>query len=61
LRDWAEALLDEKRLISEGYFHAAPIRKAWSDHLSGTRSMHYRLWVILMFQSWLDHERQAAA
>ena len=60
LRDWADALLDERRLTSDGFFHAAPIRKAWSDHLSGTRNMHYPLWVILMFQSWLDRERQGS-
>ncbi len=61
LRDWAEDLLAEKRLTNDGFFHAAPIRKAWSDHLDGTRNMHYPLWVILMFQSWLDRERQGAA
>ncbi len=61
LRDWAEDLLGEKRLTNDGFFHAAPIRKAWSDHLCGQRNMHYPLWVILMFQSWLDHERRGSA
>lgn len=61
LRDWADDLLDETRLNNDGFFHAAPIRKAWTDHLSGNRNMHYPLWVILMFQSWLDHERQGSA
>ncbi len=61
LRNWAEDLLDETRLKSDGFFRPAPIRKAWIDHLSGARNMHYPLWVILMFQSWLTQERQGSA
>jgi asparagine synthase (glutamine-hydrolysing) len=53
LRDWAEALLDESRLRNEGFFHPAPIRQKWLEHLSGTRNWQYDLWDILMFQSWL--------
>jgi asparagine synthase (glutamine-hydrolysing) len=54
LRDWAENLLDESRLQSEGYFYAAPIRQAWQEHLSGRRDHTSRLWAILMFQAWLE-------
>ena len=54
LRDWAEALLDESRLKNDGFFNPAPIRQAWADHLSGARNMQYPLWVILMFQAWLE-------
>jgi asparagine synthase (glutamine-hydrolysing) len=54
LRDWAENLLDETRLQREGYFHAAPIRQKWLEHLSGARNWQYHLWNVLMFQSWLD-------
>ena len=54
LRDWAEALLDESRLNQEGYFHSEPIRKAWSEHLSGQLDNTSKLWAILMFQSWLE-------
>jgi len=35
LREWAEALLDEKRLQHEGYFNPRPIRQKWTEHLSG--------------------------
>ena len=38
LRDWAEELLDEARLHREGYFHPAPIRQMWAEHLSGRRN-----------------------
>jgi asparagine synthase (glutamine-hydrolysing) len=54
LRDWAEALLDERRLRSEGYFHADVIRTAWSAHLRGVSSQTFKLWTVLMFQSWLE-------
>jgi asparagine synthase (glutamine-hydrolysing) len=55
LREWAEALLNEQRLKSEGYFNAAKVRAAWEDYLSGRRSTHYQIWNILMFQAWKEH------
>ncbi len=56
LRDWAEALLDESRLRNEGFFHPAPIRKKWQEHLTGQRNWHYHLWDVLMFQAWLEEQ-----
>jgi asparagine synthase (glutamine-hydrolysing) len=55
LREWAEALLEESRLINEGFFHPEPIRIAWEEHLKGN-NMHNKLWGILMFQAWLEKE-----
>ena len=57
LRDWAEALLDERRLRDEGYFDPAPIRKLWNDHVAGRVREHHRLWDVLMFQAWLEQSR----
>ena len=54
LRPWAESLLDEKRLVAEGYFHPAPIRQRWAEHLSGHRDHTPGLWAVLMFQAWLE-------
>jgi asparagine synthase (glutamine-hydrolysing) len=57
LREWAEALLDGRRLAREGYFHPAPVREKWSEHLSARRNWQYPLWNVLMFQAWLEARR----
>jgi asparagine synthase (glutamine-hydrolysing) len=56
LRDWAEALLDSKRLETEGFFNVTKVRTAWSEHLSGRRNWSPRLWSVLMFQAWLEEQ-----
>lgn len=56
LRAWAEELLDESRLGREGYFHPAPIRLKWAEHISGVRNWQYHLWDVLMFQAWLEQQ-----
>jgi asparagine synthase (glutamine-hydrolysing) len=53
IRDWAENLLNEKRLETQGLLNPAPIRQRWRAHLNG-ENWAYPLWSILMFQSWLD-------
>ncbi len=57
LRDWAETLLAEERLLREGFFNPVPIRNKWQEHLSGKRNWQYYLWDVLMFQAWLEKER----
>jgi asparagine synthase (glutamine-hydrolysing) len=54
LRDWAEDLIDERRLREEGFFHEAAIRRAWAKLLNGDSQQQLKLWTVLMFQSWLD-------
>ena len=54
LRDWAENLLDEKKLLKEGYFDAKIVREKWDDFILNKKNWHQDLWNILMFQAWLD-------
>ena len=60
LREWAEALLDPHRLAREGYLHSGPVREKWSEHLSGRRNWSYWLWTVLMFQAWLEAQKNDA-
>lgn len=55
LRDWAENLLNEKRLIKEGFFNPEEIRYVWEEHLSGKKNWQDKIWTILMFQLWLEN------
>jgi asparagine synthase (glutamine-hydrolysing) len=57
LREWAESLLDERRLRTEGYLNSAPIRRVWEQHLTGQRRWEFHLWDVLMFQAWLENSR----
>lgn len=54
LKDWAEPLLDKSRIDKEGNLNAENVQIIWKEHLSGKRNWTFRLWSILMFQSWLD-------
>ena len=58
LKDWAENLLHEKRLVLEGNFNPLPIRQAWKHHLSGKYDFSSKLWNVLMFQAWLEAQNQ---
>jgi asparagine synthase (glutamine-hydrolysing) len=59
LREWAEPLLDRRRILEEGLLDADLVRQTWSEHQSG-RDWSNRLWAVLMFQSWLEATRSEA-
>ena len=44
LRDWAEDLLDERRLRQAGFPRCRAVRQAGPNTLSGKRNWQYRLW-----------------
>ena len=55
--------IDARQFLSvgEALFAAAPIRRLWSEHLSGRRDWTTRLWSVLMFQAWLERASPASA
>jgi asparagine synthase (glutamine-hydrolysing) len=61
LRDWAEDLLDRRRLDEEGLLDPALVRQIWDEHQSGRRNWQYRLWTVLMFEAWMREQQEAAA
>lgn len=54
LRDWAESLLGERRLIEGGFLSSELVRKLWLDHIDSRADNGRSLWGVLMFQAWLD-------
>lgn len=58
LRDWAEALLSPQRIRASGYFNPEVVTKIWERHLAGLHNEQSRLWPILMFESWLEAQKE---
>lgn len=56
LKEWAVALLDEKKLRDQGILDWVPIHAKWNEHLAGRADWQFPLWNILMFQAWLEQE-----
>ncbi len=54
LRDWAENLLDARRLREQGLLDVAYVRRLWHQQIEGQREWMYLLWDVLMLQAWLD-------
>ena len=53
LRPWAEDLFANPRSVSEGWLDRSSLQTVWAEHLSGKRNWDYRLWGVLMLESWL--------
>jgi asparagine synthase (glutamine-hydrolysing) len=60
LRDWAEDLLDPRRLREEGFFDPAAVRRLWDEQLAAG-GRHHQVWDILMFQAWRAAQQDAGA
>jgi len=57
LREWAESLLQAKVLSVGGLLDPEPIKRAWSEHLAGTRDNSYPLWDVLQLMAWRQRWR----
>ena len=56
LRDWAEHLLDEKKMKESGYFNTSEIQQKWHQHISKEYNWQHHLWDIIIFESWRKEE-----
>jgi asparagine synthase (glutamine-hydrolysing) len=54
LRDWAEHLLNERRLHDAALLDAQAVRRFWQEHLDGSRNWQYLLWDVLMLEAWRE-------
>lgn len=54
LADWAGDLIAPQRLRREGFFAPALIERCWRQHRMGEANWSTQLWIVLMFQSWLE-------
>lgn len=60
LRDWAQGLLDMRRIRDDGFIDSRSVQACWQEHLTGQRDRSRYLWSVLMVQSWLDANRHAS-
>ena len=54
LREWSHDLLAPDRLTRQGILRAEQVTAALAAHDSGRANLDYRIWTLLMLQTWLD-------
>lgn len=54
LKDWAESLLNEEKLNNQGFLNTKLVKKHWDNCLNERNFSHFKIWNVLMFQSWLE-------
>jgi asparagine synthase (glutamine-hydrolysing) len=57
LREWAEALIEPRRLAQEGFFSVSVVQERWREFIEDQKPYEHHLWDVLMFQAWLDANR----
>ena len=57
LREWCESLIATRRLEVEGFLDAGLVRSVWCEFLGEKREWQHLIWDVLMFQAWLDRNR----
>ena len=54
LREWANHLLDPRRIAEEGLLNPEPVSRLWQDHMTGKANNAARLWDVMMLEAWLE-------
>src|SRR5439155_1666962 len=60
IKNWADDLLDARKLRAEGFLDSDRVGPVWARHQAGTQNSQDRLLCVLMFESWLDEQRSVA-
>ena len=58
LKEWTNDLLDVSLLRRQGLINVDRVEKMKREHFSAETDHQYRLWNVLMFQSWLSEYQQ---
>ncbi len=53
LNGWAGDLLTTSRCVREGWLDQRALTDTWREHRDGSRDWTYRLWTVLMLETWL--------
>lgn len=54
LRQWAESLIDRKKLKEQGFLEVDVVWRIWNDFIE-KGEWRIQIWYILMFQEWMEH------
>lgn len=54
VRPWADDLLSNSRAVERGWLDGDALHRTWREHSDGRRNWEYRLWSVLMLESWLQ-------
>jgi asparagine synthase (glutamine-hydrolysing) len=54
LRPWADDLLRRPTCVERGWLDGAALQRTWDEHRHGTANHEYRLWAVLMLETWLS-------
>ena len=55
LRQWAEQLIDRKKLLEQGFLNPDAVWRIWQDFID-RGEWRIQIWYILMFQEWLEKD-----
>mgnify|MGYP006238996411 CR=1 FL=1 len=58
LKNWAEKVLKSITNNKESYFNQNTINLIWKEHISGKKDWSNLIWSILVFQLWLDKNKE---
>jgi asparagine synthase (glutamine-hydrolysing) len=59
LRAWAQHMLDQTRMESQGLLDAEKVSELWRQHQRGSFDRSTYLWNVIIYQAWLESNQQS--